>query len=160
MRRHPRTARSCSQGFTLIEALLALVVLSVGLLGGVVLLLEGLRTSRAAVQRTMAVTLAADLAERIRANRAAGGAYALARDTTLPPPGADCNVVGECGPRDVAAVDLQQWQAAVTESLPEPMTEVTVDPDEPSGTCLYTITLRWSGSRESDSGTIALTVRT
>ncbi|MCL4720697.1 MAG: prepilin-type N-terminal cleavage/methylation domain-containing protein, partial [Gammaproteobacteria bacterium] len=45
------------RGFTLIEVLVALVVMSVGMLGIAALYLEGLRASRTAVYRTTAVNL-------------------------------------------------------------------------------------------------------
>ena len=51
--------------------------MAVGLLGGLVLLLTGFRASRSAMQQTGAANLAADLGDRIRANQAAGAAYAL-----------------------------------------------------------------------------------
>ncbi len=55
-----------SRGFTLIEALVALVVLSIGLLGIAALYLDSLRAGRTAIYRTQAVNLAADLADRLR----------------------------------------------------------------------------------------------
>lgn len=64
------------RGFTLIEVLVALVVMSVGMLGIAALYLEGLRAGRTALYRTTAVNLAADMADRIRANPNAGLAYA------------------------------------------------------------------------------------
>jgi prepilin-type N-terminal cleavage/methylation domain-containing protein len=56
------------RGMSLIEVLVALVILSVGLLGIAQLLIHGMRTSHAALLRTQAVNLVADMAERIRAN--------------------------------------------------------------------------------------------
>ena len=64
------------RGFTLVEVLVALVVMSVGMLGIAALYLEGLRAGRTALYRTTAVNLAGDMADRIRANRNAGLAYA------------------------------------------------------------------------------------
>jgi type IV pilus assembly protein PilV len=53
---------------SLIEVLVALVILSVGLLGVAHVLVSGIRISHAALLRTQAVNLVADMAERIRAN--------------------------------------------------------------------------------------------
>ena len=58
-----------SRGFTLVEALVAMVVLSIGMLGIAALGIESLRASRAALVRTEAVTLATDMADRVRSNR-------------------------------------------------------------------------------------------
>lgn len=63
-----------ARGFTLVEVLVALVVLAVGLLGAAAMLLESLQGSRIALERSRAVVLAGDMAERLRANRAAGNA--------------------------------------------------------------------------------------
>lgn len=56
------------RGMSLVEVLVALVVLSIGLLGIAQVLIHGMRTSHAALLRTQAVNLVADMAERIRAN--------------------------------------------------------------------------------------------
>lgn len=56
------------RGFTLVELLVALVVLSVGLLGGTALLLGALKDRGLALRHQAATLLVADLAERIRAN--------------------------------------------------------------------------------------------
>src|SRR5512138_827355 len=61
--------REPAAGFTLIEVLIALVVLAIGMLGIAAVYLEGLRASRDALLRTQAVILAADMGDRIRANR-------------------------------------------------------------------------------------------
>jgi len=52
-------------GFTMVEVLVALVVLAIGLLGIAALYLNSLQSGRTAIYRTQAVNLAADLADRI-----------------------------------------------------------------------------------------------
>src|SRR2546421_11680051 len=61
-------------GFTMIEMLVALVVLAVGMLGVASLFGISLHSGSSAITRMQAVNLATDLADRIRANRAAGDA--------------------------------------------------------------------------------------
>jgi len=53
-------------GFSLVEVLVALLILSVGLLGVVTLLLHGLREGSIALSHTQAVSLVGDMVERIR----------------------------------------------------------------------------------------------
>jgi type IV pilus assembly protein PilV len=65
--------RASHRGFTLIEALVALVVLGVGMLGVAALYLDTLRGGRSALYRQQAVSLAADLGDRLRADRNACG---------------------------------------------------------------------------------------
>src|SRR5438477_11539034 len=65
------------RGFTMIEMLVALVVLAVGMLGVAILFGISLHSGSSAISRMQAVNLAADTADRMRANRrAADGALA------------------------------------------------------------------------------------
>src|SRR5689334_1790707 len=70
VRPHPRVLHQCARGFGLVEVLVAVVVLSLGLLGLVQLQLTSLRSSHAAALRLEALALAGDLAEQLRAHRA------------------------------------------------------------------------------------------
>ncbi len=58
-------------GFTLLEVLIALLVLSIGLLGLAALQAHTLKVNHGALQRTQATFLAYDIIDRLRANRAA-----------------------------------------------------------------------------------------
>jgi type IV pilus assembly protein PilV len=73
--------RQLARGFTLIEVLVTLVILTFGLLGIAGLMAKGQRIAFEAYQRQQAVALASDMAERIRGNR-------LLADTC--PPGPAC----------------------------------------------------------------------
>jgi prepilin-type N-terminal cleavage/methylation domain-containing protein len=55
------------KGFTLIEVLIALVVMTVGMLGLSAIYIESLRLNRSAVYHNAAIVLAADMAERLAA---------------------------------------------------------------------------------------------
>ena len=56
--------------------MVSLVVLSVGMIGIAALYAQGLGAGRTALYRTEAVNLVGDMADRIRANRLGGVAYA------------------------------------------------------------------------------------
>ncbi|MEL7451571.1 MAG: type IV pilus modification protein PilV [Pseudomonadota bacterium] len=60
-----------SSGFSLIEGLVALTILSVGLLGISTMSIQSIRNSNAAQLRTKAVFFAADMADRVRTNKLA-----------------------------------------------------------------------------------------
>jgi type IV pilus assembly protein PilV len=98
-----------SSGFTLVEVLIALVVLSIGMLGIAALYLDSLRASRAALSRTQAVTLAGDIGERIRANREPANAYHCA---------GVCDIDNPPGLNAVADEDIVAWLDAMAISLP------------------------------------------
>ncbi len=142
LNRRFRLARA-SRGFSLIEALVALVVLSVGLLGIAALYVTSVSSGRTATLRTHAVMLAADLADRIRANRLAGLAYddatsgAGAFTAACQPGGAGG---GGCPPATMANEDKAEWLALVAARLPGAVPTVTVVGPLPN---TYTITLAW-----------------
>ena len=70
-----RTTHQRRNGFSLVEVLIALVVLSVGMLGVAGLYVQSMQASRTSMLRHHAVILAGDVADRIRANPSAGIAY-------------------------------------------------------------------------------------
>lgn len=91
----------------MLEVLVAIVVLSIGLLGLAGLMASSLKNSHSAYQRTQATWLAYDVLDRMRANRAVAlaGGYNLALGAT---PGGSA----------LAAADLSEWDAALSNTLP------------------------------------------
>jgi type IV pilus assembly protein PilV len=138
-RRHLFAERSPQRGFTIVEALVALVILAVGMLGIASLYVTTLRASGSAASRMQAINLASDLGDRIRANRTAEAAYAGAAAAN----GTTClGNSATCTPAQMAAHDLFVWQAAIQAALPgAPAGTVTVD----TGTnpTSYQIQVRW-----------------
>lgn len=95
------------------EVLVALVVMAVGLLGIAGLYVEGLRAGRTAIYRTTAVSLASDMAERIRANPQ--GAY----EGSGPGTDYDCvNGAADCSADELAEDDWLHWLADIGRRLP------------------------------------------
>lgn len=121
------------------EILVSLVVLSVGLLGIAALYVESLKAGRTSLNRVTAITLAADMADRIRANPTAGAAYAGAG------PGGDNNCVNgaaACTPAQLAQDDWFTWGQDVLARLPGAPTATIAVAAAPPLT-QYTITLNW-----------------
>jgi type IV pilus assembly protein PilV len=108
------------RGFSLVEALVAVVIVAIGLLGVGELTLTGLRESGVALSRTQAVYLISDMMERIRANPDAGDAYDCA-GYLIAPVERGCAPSGApavpCTARQLAEDDLAQWQRVAQESL-------------------------------------------
>lgn len=147
-----------SRGFSLIEALVALAVLSVGLLGAAAMLLGGLRTQRVALRHEAALGLVADTADRIRANPLAGAAY----DTRAPVTGGACDASTACGPAALASHDIAAFQSAANRLLPaqQPQTAILFEPAIGTTTPdRYVISLRWQDPRDPQtSDEVTLTV--
>ena len=98
-------------GFTLLEVLIALVVLSIGLLGIAALQGVGLRTSHGAYLTSQASLLAYDIADRLRANPGMiplGGAIATADG--------DCDL--DVSGLDLSDADRIEWSCSVQTLLP------------------------------------------
>jgi type IV pilus assembly protein PilV len=106
--------RNPLSGFSLIEAMVSLIVLSVGMIGIAALYGQGLGAGRNALYRTVAVNLAADLADRIRANRLGQAGYnGPAVDNNCGPGGGV-----DCTPAQMASHDLFLWDQQITAQLP------------------------------------------
>ncbi|MFG6667647.1 type IV pilus modification protein PilV [Halomonas sp. HNIBRBA4712] len=65
------------RGISLIESLVAMLIMSVGLLGVVALQTNSLSQQRSAYLETQATNMAQDMMDRIRANRSEASAYSL-----------------------------------------------------------------------------------
>ncbi len=142
---HFRCMVSTERGFSMVEVLVALVVLGVGMLGMASLYVVSLRASGSAISRMQAVNLASDIGDRIRANRNAGTAYAgTAADNGTGCIGADKT----CAPAAMAAHDLFVWQQQIVATLPgDP--EGTIEVDTSTNPNTYTITVSWLESGEA-----------
>jgi type IV pilus assembly protein PilV len=107
------------RGFTLLEVLVALLVLSVGLLGLAGLQAHSLRNNHSAMLRSQAVALGYDMLDRMRSNRvaalAAGSAYESDYGDAESKP--DC--ASNCSIAQIAQYDLGSWKAALS-GLPGP----------------------------------------
>jgi type IV pilus assembly protein PilV len=124
------------KGFSLVEVLVALIVLSVGMLGVAVLFVESIRTSRSAVLRTHAVNLVSDMADRIRANAGARDAYDINEYGGTPAlwhcaPSEETSTGQNCDAPQLAEDDLALWLQAVRNTLP------VTDHDSPMATVQY-----------------------
>ena len=67
--------KTTQRGFSLVEVLVALIIMSVGMLGIAGLYVQSMQAGRTSMLRHNAVTLAGDVADRIRSNPRAGNAY-------------------------------------------------------------------------------------
>ena len=127
-----------ARGFTLVELLIALLVLSIGMLGIAVLFAESLQAGRSAHFQTQAVSIAADLADRIRANPVSAGAYA------------------GTGTGARAIADLAEWNALIATQLPQGVGEVRFLAGAPATPSSYTIRVSWIGVGLPDAVTYEL----
>lgn len=148
-------------GMTLVEVLVAVLVLAIGLLGIAGLQSAALSNNLMAYQYTLASSLAQAMTERMRANREGvrSGAYALDADARPAPAPVNC-AASACSPVeqaqwDIAAIYAQLSSSADTANLPSsprgvlPGSHLSIACDD--GVCaadsLRIVTIYWDGSR-------------
>ena len=105
-------------GFTLVEVLISVIVLSIGLLGLAGLQASSLKNNNSAYLRTQATLLANDMLDRIRSNMEGvrlGNYDNLYQGQTLTNPG--CISTG-CNPTTLAQYDAWDWNSDVSSLLP------------------------------------------
>jgi type IV pilus assembly protein PilV len=138
-----------ARGFTLVESMVALVVLAVGMLGIAGLYVTTLRSGSSAIYRMQAINVATDMADRIRANRDANVFY------TNAPANNNCfgTLAVVCNPQQMAQSDLFFWNAQLAQVLPNGAGTVLVN--GASAPYSYTITVTWyeQGSDVATAGT-------
>ena len=129
----PRGAcRQRQSGFTLIEVLVSVIVLSIGLVGVATLQAVSLKNNQSAFMRSQASALAYDLADRMRSN-------VLTADSNLYDPGTaatitTCKTAVGCTPQQLAQNDLAEWNAAIGTYLPMGEGFVCIDSTPNDGT--------------------------
>jgi len=121
-------------GASLIEVLVAILVVALGILSMAIMQTKVTRLSKVSEARTMGNMLAADLADRMRANPGgvALGAYAFsaAMPTGATPPSfsvtTQCNdALSNCNASQLAQFDLSDWRELVYRSLPNGWTRIS-----------------------------------
>ena len=135
-------------GFTLLEILVAMLVLAIGLLGLAGLMTSSMRNNLSASHRTQATWMAYDIVDRMRANRASAvtGGYA----TGIGAPGACQTAWPTAG--TVPQQDIAIWKNQLACVLPAGDGSIAVN----TATRVATVTVRWDDSRGLvDSGSAA-----
>jgi type IV pilus assembly protein PilV len=127
--------------------MVALLVLSVGMIGIAALHGQSLSASRTAIYRTQAISLVGDLSDRIRVNRGAQLAYEGApADNDCDQPTGGGGV--DCSPAEMAAHDLFVWQSQVAAALPGGRGSVDVDASTAPAT--YRLSVAWDDPGSAD----------
>lgn len=140
-----------NSGFTLVEVLIAVIVLSFGLLGLAGLQARGLNNNLSSYNRSQAAQLAYDMADRIRANSAQANKYL---SSNMTPSAATCRTTSgstcvdclgstrSCTAVQLAEKDLYDWNNALINTFPGGSGAVT------GAGSTFNITVRWDDNRD------------
>lgn len=96
-----------SQGFSLLEVLVATLVVALGILGSTALQAAGFRGVATAGALTSATRSGSDMLEMIRANPGGGAVYAAAAMGDGPPEAPNCT---SCAATERARLDIARWK--------------------------------------------------
>jgi type IV pilus assembly protein PilV len=152
-----------TKGFTLIEVLIAMIVLAFGLLGLAGLQATGLKQNLSAHLRSQATTLAYDFADRVRTNSMQRTTY-LANSAGSGTQTASCLATAGCTATQMADHDIFAWKKQITSSLPSGIGAMTqtagagtpcpLPPPSPVPiSCtddVFTITINWDDNKDGD----------
>jgi type IV pilus assembly protein PilV len=134
------TFRAGQSGFSLIEVLVTIIVLSIGMLGAAGMQAASLQANTQTRYQVIAATLAGELAEAMRGNHhiaqkplAAANPYLIDYSSgTLAQPAIDCQVAACSGNTDADRLSNAQWQVhewmtRVQSDLPAPRVRICFD---------------------------------
>lgn len=147
-------------GFTLLEVLVAVMVLAIGLLGMAGLQVTGLHYNHNAYLRAQATVLASDIIERMQANPLGvqAGSYNNPTSTQT----AACLTTAGCTSAQMAQHDAYEWTTALGNQLPNGRGAVCIDATPTDGTSaspacdgagnVYAVKIWWDDDR-AEGGT-------
>ncbi|MTI63735.1 type IV pilus modification protein PilV [Methylophaga sp.] len=130
------------QGFTLVEVMVAVLVLAIGLLGMAHLHVTSMKVNQSAEFRSQATTLAANMFDRMRANQQAAknGDYALTLNTDPP-----------ASPSNVAENDIAEWLTKLNNTLPQGDASIVCPAFAATTEFVCDITITWTEMQENDA---------
>ena len=132
MMQYHRTTAFKQRGFSLLEALVAFLILSIGMLGIASLQLISLKAGSTATFRTVAVIKVEEILERIRINKTAVDSYAVT-DTDM---GVNhkCNdssgAIVSCTSAQIVEQDIFVWKESLRNSLANGTSVVVGTPED------------------------------
>lgn len=148
------------QGFTLMEVMIASFVLAVGMLGSTAMMLRGSQQADNTNYEAVAVELAQNMAERMRANIT--GVEAGDYDNLVADSGTsqDCTAA-LCTPAEVATYDAYIWGRELVDLLPNANPTATVTAVTPGvKDSVYRITINWDREKRVSTDQRTMTTNT
>jgi type IV pilus assembly protein PilV len=149
--------RHSNHGFSLIEVMVAVLIVSFGLLGIAGTLLTATRSASSNYLRQNAVQYAYDIVDSMRANAAVvtvGGPYTAALTApSVSAPSPNCNTT-PCSGGAMAAWDLWEWQSLLKTNLPNGLGSVTLTAGT-GNTVNITVKVQWTDTPGENAFNVA-----
>ncbi len=141
----PRISRSQSNrgqsGFSILEVLIAIIILSMGMLGAVGMQAAAMQANKETRNQAAAATFGRELAEKMRGNHTVAIQTTVADNpylintsvngtaTSIVTPSVNCFTTGCPTPKDAATWDIADWHARLAAALPSPIVKACFDKD-------------------------------
>lgn len=140
-----------NKGFSLIEVLVAIVVLAIGLLGLAGLQTTSLKSNNSAYQRSQASLMANEILDRMRANYVGvqAGYYDDPYSGGTPSKPTCIDTTAGCANDDMATYDVYYWETSLGNVLPNGQGAITGS----GAGSVFTITVMWDDNRTGVDGT-------
>jgi type IV pilus assembly protein PilV len=134
-----------SKGFTIVEVLVAMIILAIGVLGLGILQISSIQNTRGGQLRSQATILAYDIVDSMRANIAAvtAGNYNTANNLEIGSATQCYGAASNCSGQEMANADIDRWRTSVSLGLP-PQGWGTVATIDNGNTTLATVTVNWA----------------
>lgn len=137
---HHKKIKKSMQGFTLLELLVALVLVSIGILGHAKMQMKSMDMAQQASFSQSANSALIDLAQRIRVNKTIADTFDgkgnLAAGVALGI-SSNCITSSSCTKEQFVQYELKEWFDGLTKTLPAPRFGISKDGN------LFTLTLTW-----------------
>ena len=143
MQRSPSSQR----GITIIEVLVAMLILAVGLLGMASLQVRAVSDTSNSSFRSIAIFYANDLADRIRSTPAGSyGAHTTSKGSAANAGTKtdNCLKIAGCSPAAMVNHDYWEWENNIELALPDGAGEVALNGD------VYTVTVSWNARVQAE----------
>lgn len=126
-------------GFSILEVLIAIIILSIGMLGAVGMQATAMQSNKQTRNQSVATSFARELADKMRGNHAvaikpaaADNPYLIAETTltgtaTFVAPTENCFTTACSSAAAVATWDMADWQNRLRNALPDPKIKVCLD---------------------------------
>lgn len=141
-----KTSKQQNSGFSLIEVLVSVVVLSVGLLGLAGLQTNVIKFNHSAYLRSIAIYQTENIIDRMRSNKKGVEANAYIVGIAKK----ESNIKSNCNPcsaTEIAEQDILTWNQSNNQLLPNGQGTIQTNGD------LYIVTIMWDNDRNGVTGT-------
>lgn len=144
-----------SAGFTLLEVMIAMVIFSIGLLGLAGIQATAIQNNNSAYTRTVAMQLAYNMADALRASTDNEGRIVNTYDsisTSMPSSPTSCvhknnGTAPNCTDADLANFEVFHWKKRIEQELASGLGSISKTGD------VYTITIMWDDEHTGATGT-------